>query len=233
MSHLPEPPSRRERQQQTRAALIEAGREVFADLGYHAANLDRIAAQAGFSKGAVYSNFAGKAGLFLAVMDANLESVWGEPQQFADLGSNPTQESVDEQEQAELARLVRGFALATLEFIAVAARDEELSAQLKQRIQDVVDQYTAVARTSGREEDALSPEQLGTLLTALDQGSGLLLLGGTEMLDDNLLRVGMERLLAPTAHEATSDEQEADGTEAPRSAKRSQEHVIEALRKRA
>lgn len=200
MIDLPEPPSRHERQQQTRAALIEAGREVFAELGYHAANLDRIARQAGFSKGAVYSNFSGKAALFLAVMDANLQSVWSQPWGTPETFRKdvPPPEVADDKEEAELEELIRGFALATLEFIAVAARDEELSGELQQRIQDVVDQYTEVAKTARIEHDELSPEQIGTLLTALDQGSGLLLLGGTGMLDDALWSVGMQRLLSPS-----------------------------------
>ena len=34
-------------------------------------SLDEIAEEAGFSKGAVYSNFAGKEDLFLSVLDGN------------------------------------------------------------------------------------------------------------------------------------------------------------------
>lgn len=205
MTDLPEPPSRQQRQQQTRAALIEAAREVFAELGYHAANLERIARQAGFSKGAVYSNFSGKAALFLAVMDANLETVWSQPTGSADT-PRPDTSSADVFEttdEAELDQVIRGFALATLEFIAVAARDEELSAELQQRMQDVVDQYTQVAHDSQIVDDELTPQQLGTLLTALDQGSGLLVLGGTGLVDDDLLGVGMQRLLAT---KSTTDE---------------------------
>src|SRR5690625_7294898 len=73
MAQLPDPISRRDRQRQTREALIFAARAVFAEGGYHAASLERIAREAGFSKGAVYSNFDGKPALFLAVMDQNLE----------------------------------------------------------------------------------------------------------------------------------------------------------------
>src|SRR5690625_6378950 len=60
MTQLPDPLSRRDRQRQTREALIFAARGVFAEDGYHAASLERIARVAGFSKGAVYSNFDGK-----------------------------------------------------------------------------------------------------------------------------------------------------------------------------
>ena len=46
--------------------------------GYHGASLEEIADTAGFSKGAVYSNFGGKAELFLAVLDHNLSTLRGE-----------------------------------------------------------------------------------------------------------------------------------------------------------
>jgi AcrR family transcriptional regulator len=53
----------------TRTELIAAARRVFMRRGFHAASLEEIAEEAGFTKGAVYSNFAGKDDLFLAVLD--------------------------------------------------------------------------------------------------------------------------------------------------------------------
>ena len=44
---------------------------MFLRPGFHAASLDEIAAEAGFTKGAVYSNFAGKDELFVAVLGAH------------------------------------------------------------------------------------------------------------------------------------------------------------------
>jgi AcrR family transcriptional regulator len=52
----------------TREHLLAAAEEVFAARGYHAASIDEIAAAAGFSKGAVYSNFDSKEDLFLALI---------------------------------------------------------------------------------------------------------------------------------------------------------------------
>jgi AcrR family transcriptional regulator len=52
--------TRRERQEQTRELLLAAASVVFARRGYHEASVEEVAAEAGFSKGAVYSNFAGK-----------------------------------------------------------------------------------------------------------------------------------------------------------------------------
>lgn len=43
---------------------------MFLDDGYAATSLDKVAVRAGFSKGAVYSNFAGKEELCMAVLDS-------------------------------------------------------------------------------------------------------------------------------------------------------------------
>ncbi|SRR6266516_1033014 len=63
--------SRQDRKQRTRADLVAAAREVFLRRGFHGASLEEICEQAGYTKGAVYSNFAGKDELFLAVLDAH------------------------------------------------------------------------------------------------------------------------------------------------------------------
>lgn len=63
------PLTRAERQAQTRERLIEVASEAFLEAGYHATSLDAVAERAGFSKGAVYSNFSGKEELVLAVFD--------------------------------------------------------------------------------------------------------------------------------------------------------------------
>jgi AcrR family transcriptional regulator len=52
----------------TKADLSVAARSVFLRRGFHAATLDEIAEEAGYTKGAVYSNFEGKDDLFLALL---------------------------------------------------------------------------------------------------------------------------------------------------------------------
>jgi AcrR family transcriptional regulator len=61
------------RRQQTRDHLLAAAAQVFAERGFHGASLDEVAAVAGFSKGAVYSNFKNKEDLFLALFKANYD----------------------------------------------------------------------------------------------------------------------------------------------------------------
>lgn len=61
------------RRQLTREALIDAAAEVFAEKGYAGASLEEIAASAGFTRGAIYSNFSGKEELLLAVIDRDFD----------------------------------------------------------------------------------------------------------------------------------------------------------------
>src|SRR6266704_7205933 len=55
--------------QRTRDQLLSAAMRVFARDGYAGASVDAIAGQAGFTVGALYSNFATKQDLFLAVFE--------------------------------------------------------------------------------------------------------------------------------------------------------------------
>lgn len=67
--------TRERRRQQTRDVLVAAATEVFAQRGYEGASLEEIAEAAGFTRGAIYKNFAGKEDLFFAVIDRSNEQV--------------------------------------------------------------------------------------------------------------------------------------------------------------
>ena len=67
---IPTRVTRDDRKAQTRERLIAEAHRVFLRRGFHAATLEEIAAEAGVTKGAVYSNFEGKTDLFMAVLDA-------------------------------------------------------------------------------------------------------------------------------------------------------------------
>ncbi|MDR0366672.1 MAG: TetR/AcrR family transcriptional regulator [Bifidobacteriaceae bacterium] len=60
---------RSSRSTSTKQALLEAAAKVIAAKGYAVASMDDIAAAAGFTKGALYSHFATKEDLFVAVVD--------------------------------------------------------------------------------------------------------------------------------------------------------------------
>src|SRR5918997_2132598 len=66
--------SRAERQQRTRGGLVDAAERLFTEQGFHATSLDAVAAEAGFTKGAVYSNFASKEDLFIAVYERRVDA---------------------------------------------------------------------------------------------------------------------------------------------------------------
>jgi len=65
--------TREESRQQTRERLLDAAAEVFNRLGYHGASLEAVAEAAGYTKGAVYSNFATKGELFAALLDRSTQ----------------------------------------------------------------------------------------------------------------------------------------------------------------
>jgi len=65
--------NRQERKSQTRERLIDAAAAVFAQRGFETATLDEVAAAAGYTKGAVYSNFASKTELFIALIERRIE----------------------------------------------------------------------------------------------------------------------------------------------------------------
>ena len=65
--------TRAERQRRTREELVDAAERIFSKQGFHATSLDAVAAEAGFTKGAVYSNFDSKEGLFFAVYERRVD----------------------------------------------------------------------------------------------------------------------------------------------------------------
>lgn len=65
--------SRAELQERNRARVLAAAEGEFADSGFRDAKVDRIAERAGLTRGAVYSNFPGKRGLYFAVLAERAE----------------------------------------------------------------------------------------------------------------------------------------------------------------
>jgi AcrR family transcriptional regulator len=61
--------TRAESQARTRERLIETAKPLFLRDGYSVTSLEKVADEAGYSKGAVYSNFRNKDELCLAVLD--------------------------------------------------------------------------------------------------------------------------------------------------------------------
>jgi AcrR family transcriptional regulator len=57
----------------TRERLLAAARSAFARSGFHGASVEEIASEAGYSTGALYSNFEGKEDLFVALMEREID----------------------------------------------------------------------------------------------------------------------------------------------------------------
>src|ERR1700689_4541399 len=60
------------RKAETRTRLLEAAARGYARRGLDGAPLEEVAAEAGFTKGAVYGNFGSKENLLLALMEEHL-----------------------------------------------------------------------------------------------------------------------------------------------------------------
>jgi AcrR family transcriptional regulator len=165
--------SREERRSQTREQLLDAAAVVFNRLGYHGASLEEVAAEAGFTKGAVYSNFATKADLFFALAariaaqrhaaiteayrDLSLSATLGDIGPY--LGTQAeTEEAID---------------LLTIEFWLAAMRDPTLRARLADdlaRTRAAIAAILADKLEAEKIEPGFTPGELATILKALGDG---------------------------------------------------------------
>lgn len=142
--------TRSEAQAVTRNRLLAAATEVFAANGFHATSLADVADRAGYTIGAVYSNFASKDDLFHALMrermralEASLESAFGSADASAGGAS-----SVDQQIEAELDRMAAaedavppGWWRLLAEFRTYAAGNDAVRAELaesERRCRDII-----------------------------------------------------------------------------------------------
>jgi AcrR family transcriptional regulator len=172
------PPLREEQKALTRRRLLDAAEVVFARRGFHGASVDEIAREAGATTGALYSNFAGKEDLFLALFERSAQAdVHGYAEVFAD-GETPQEKG---RAPADLwMRILRErphyFPL-VIEFWSYAMREPRLREPLADRFRMLRAASTRlVAQGAERQGIALSPrfaESLGLLITALGNGIAL------------------------------------------------------------
>jgi AcrR family transcriptional regulator len=139
----PDPPRKREGEvegrldQRTRAAradgrearaeLLEAALRVFARRGYREAGVDEIAAEAGYSKGALYWHFSGKAELLMALLEERIDAPVRD--RVALLASAPPERDMSLEATREFARQLeeeREAMLLEREYWTLAIRDPEL-----------------------------------------------------------------------------------------------------------
>ncbi|SDT37918.1 DNA-binding transcriptional regulator, AcrR family [Friedmanniella luteola] len=132
----------RPRRADVRAQVIQAAAEAFAAHSYADVSVTAIAASAGFTKGAVYSNFGGKPQLFAAVFAEQFTELVGGALSDALAAVDVPGSDAPRAVAASLTRgVVRGPLPALLaEFRGLAARDPELAAvysglRLRQRLE--------------------------------------------------------------------------------------------------
>ncbi|QWF37169.1 TetR family transcriptional regulator [Bordetella hinzii] len=69
--------TREQSREQTRQRLLDAAQELFLSQGYSASSVEDIAAAAGYTRGAFYSNFSSKAEMFLELLRRDHEHMIG------------------------------------------------------------------------------------------------------------------------------------------------------------
>jgi AcrR family transcriptional regulator len=67
-------PTRLERSEITRAALVRSASRLICELGMDGASIDRIAADAGYTKGAFYVHWDSKEDMFLTLLDEHFDA---------------------------------------------------------------------------------------------------------------------------------------------------------------
>jgi AcrR family transcriptional regulator len=161
------------RRDQTRAYLLEAAAAVFAAKGFHTASLDEIAEAAGFTKGAIYSNFGGKAELFLALVDQRRAAMVAEFFPASDPSLHPDPAELLESISDVYRRLTpteTEYAL-WAEFELYALRNPELRQRInrdnRQRFDALVAVVTQQLTDLGVANPALHPETLTRLYIAV------------------------------------------------------------------
>ena len=117
----------------TRERIVEAAAKVFARRGYHRATVEEIASEAGFTIGALYSNFAGKEALFLAIADRQVEERVAEVEAIAEAaeGTEPGREAA-EKLRSFLER-DPDWPLLFYEFWSLSVRNPDLQGELAKR----------------------------------------------------------------------------------------------------
>jgi AcrR family transcriptional regulator len=167
--------SRAEQAERNRTLVLDAARRVFLARGYHGATLEKIADEAGFSKGVVYSQFDSKADLFLALLEARITERAAENAKVAEsLPDGDLMALIDHFARGDQA--TPGWTLLVIEFRVHAARDAGLGRRYAAAHARTVEALTGVMETVcalGGQAPAVAPRRLAELALALSVGTTL------------------------------------------------------------
>lgn len=157
----------------TRDKLFEAAASVFEEQGINAASIEKIAATAGFTRGAFYSNFASKDELIVAMLEDHVAQtirrnldLLAKHQDLQDFIA--AFRDMDRARQDPLGR----SPLLHMEMILFVARAEkrrpELAKRLRARREMLTEIVTIISRHSGK--NFKQPEWVAAILLALEDG---------------------------------------------------------------
>jgi len=158
----------------TRAQLLDAAERVFAREGLRGASIETIAEEAGYSHGAIYSNFKGKEDLFLVLVeeriDARLAQVYAAADDELSRGSEPLEAA---RRYVSILQHERDAVLLLVDFWNQAVRDPAAAAKFAERharMRTLIGRMVeGVAHDAGLEL-ALPRDQVATALIALTNG---------------------------------------------------------------
>jgi AcrR family transcriptional regulator len=203
------PSLRDEQKALTRHRLLDGAEAVFARSGFHGASVEEIAREAGGTTGALYSNFAGKEDLFLALFEERIAADVGDYSQIVAEGTTVEAQArgAADRWMAILRERPDYFPL-LIEFWAYAIREPRLRERLAGRFAALRSASTRLA-LEGAERRGYSPsaeagELVGILINALGNGLALEKLADPDAVPDGLY--GDMLVLIFTALEALARE---------------------------
>lgn len=151
------------KRQRTRAALVEATAAIIAERGLAAVSLDEVAARAGVTKGAIYSNYRSKGELMWEAVDRRRLHV--RPQLVPGDGK-ATARAVAKALFAQFPQAEREAAF-YLELQGYIRTDPELRAQQAAQQKAQFDEMAQLLEAAFGDDLALSPRVLGLAVQAL------------------------------------------------------------------
>src|SRR5918996_1370002 len=121
--------TRQEKQAETRERLLDGAERVFLRRGLQGSSVEEIAAEAGFTRGAFYSNFNGKDELFVELLQARVYRQYAEMAEEAQKQSGSPRErlrwGIERVRDVQKGEEGRWLFRLWLECLTQAARDEE------------------------------------------------------------------------------------------------------------
>lgn len=159
----------------SRERLLTAAAKVVAERGFEAASVDRIAAEAGLSKGTLYWNFKSKDELFIALFD---EHIGARVRAMIELTESAPAEKDMAPEASrrffELLQEERQFVLLSHEYWSRAVRDPEVRKRYAERHANLrtalAKALAARAKQLGAPTFSMPVEQVATAYIALGEG---------------------------------------------------------------